>query len=233
MQQLRNYGDERQWAQCVYCWGPTQTRDHAPSKVLLDEPYPENLPVVPACEACNHSFSLDEEYLACLVDCALPGVASPDVVHRPKVRGALVQQPALVSLLTQARQEADAGVAFSVDVGRVRHVVLKLARGHAAYELNEPQLDEPSAVHVTPLAVMDPETRARFETPVPPSIWPEVGSRAMQRTAASIPAGADWIIVQAGRYRYMTAVGAATIIRMVLSEYLACEVVWSPTDTPV
>lgn len=49
MHQLRNYGDERQLSACVFCRRETETRDHVPSRVLLDEPYPENLPVVPAC----------------------------------------------------------------------------------------------------------------------------------------------------------------------------------------
>jgi hypothetical protein len=35
-----------------------------------------------------------------------------------------------------------------------------------------------------------------------------------------------WVVVQEGRYRFLTSTGAV-IVRMVLSEYLACEVVWS------
>lgn len=58
--------DKRLTGICVYCGGEPSTRDHVPSKVFLDEPYPENnLPVVPACETCNNSFSLDEE-VCCL-----------------------------------------------------------------------------------------------------------------------------------------------------------------------
>jgi hypothetical protein len=43
-------------------------------------------------------------------------------------------------------------------------------------------------------------------------------------------AGSDvfngWIVVQPGRYRYLAYVDSAVTVRMVLSEYLACEVVW-------
>jgi hypothetical protein len=46
----------------------------------------------------------------------------------------------------------------------------------------------------------------------------------MQRIAAG---ECGWITVQEGRYRFVAAAGAAAIVRMVLSEYLACEVVWS------
>ena len=37
-----------------------------------------------------------------------------------------------------------------------------------------------------------------------------------------------WIEAQQGRYRYLTSVGDEdVVVRMVISEYLACEVVWS------
>jgi hypothetical protein len=77
MLQTRTYGDERQLAFCAFCGGPTGTRDLCPSRVLLDEPYPENLPVVPACVACNTRFSPDEQYLACLVSCVVAGSTDP------------------------------------------------------------------------------------------------------------------------------------------------------------
>lgn len=233
MKQLCNYGDERQLARCVYCAGRTETRDHVPSKVLLDEPYPENLPVVPACGSCNAGFSLDEEYLACLVDCVLTGSVDAHGRHRDKIQRILARKPALALRLTQGRTEANGEVAFVPEADRVRNVVLKLARGHVAFELNEPQLDEPDALSFVPLALMDPDTRTTFESPRQTSILPEVGSRAMQRVVVACQgeaewiASADWITVQAGRYRYMADVGDGAIVRVVLSEYLGCEVVWS------
>ena len=68
MQQLRCYGDDRNKGFCVHCGGPSETVDHVPSKVLLDEPYPENLMAASACRKCNNDFSIDEEYLACLLE---------------------------------------------------------------------------------------------------------------------------------------------------------------------
>lgn len=42
------------------------------------------------------------------------------------------------------------------------------------------------------------------------------------------PATYPWVEVQSGRYRYLAALdGTETVVRMVLSEYLACEVRWS------
>lgn len=65
--------DERLKGSCVYCGGPPETVDHVPSRVFLDDPLPENLPVVEACRECNGGFSLDEEYLACLLECVMTG----------------------------------------------------------------------------------------------------------------------------------------------------------------
>lgn len=75
MKQIPNYGDQRQLAFCTYCGGPPDTRDHVPSRVLLDEPYPANLPAVGCCDACNSGASSDEEYVACIIDCAASGWA--------------------------------------------------------------------------------------------------------------------------------------------------------------
>ena len=47
---------------CIYCGKPSNTREHCPSKVFLEKPYPDDLPVLPACFECNNSFSSDELY---------------------------------------------------------------------------------------------------------------------------------------------------------------------------
>jgi hypothetical protein len=93
MEQLRNYGDQRNQEWCVHCGDPGETRDHIPSRILLDEPYPENLPVVAACRSCNAGFSLDEEYFACLVECVLAGGVEPERQLRPKIRRFLQAKP--------------------------------------------------------------------------------------------------------------------------------------------
>lgn len=229
MRQIRNYGDERQLGRCVYCaTGDTATRDHVPSKVLLDEPFPENLPVVPACETCNASFSSDEEYLACLIDVVLAGEVDSKKVPRPKVARLLVERPTLASRLFEAKTVKDSETQFLVEWNRVRTAIMKLARGHAAYELNEPQFREPTYYGVVPLTQLDQEQRTAFESVGGNlAVWPEVGSRAMTRLIEGQdlePGG--WIVVQPGRYRYIARVADEIIVRMVLSEYLACEVVW-------
>lgn len=138
MDQLKNYADNRLLNGCIYCCGPEETRDHVPSRVFLDSPFPTNLPVVPACRACNHGFSRDEEYLACLIESAIAASTDPDRIRRPRVADMLRRSPALRSRIEAAKSIEGGQLAFGIEGARVENVVLKLARGHAAYELSSP-----------------------------------------------------------------------------------------------
>lgn len=46
---------------CSYCGDLADSKDHIPSRNLLEKPYPDNLFTIYACKKCNQSFSLDEE----------------------------------------------------------------------------------------------------------------------------------------------------------------------------
>jgi hypothetical protein len=151
----------------------------------------------------------------------------PECLERPKIRTILRSRPALASRLSEARQEIGDRVTFDVEGDWVRRIIVKLARGHVLFDLNEPRYEEPSSVALAPISSMSADKRTQFETPPPLDILPEVGSRAMQRVLLS--AGAvqvDWVDVQEGRYRYLTLAVGEVVVRMVLSEYLACEVIW-------
>ena len=86
MKQIRTFSDERLDEFCSYCGKKPETRDHVPSKVLLDKPFPENLPIVPACKKCNEDLSLDEEYFSCLIECILCGTTEIDKLKREKIK---------------------------------------------------------------------------------------------------------------------------------------------------
>ncbi len=230
MQQLRCYGDDRNKGFCVHCGGPHETVDHVPSKVLLDEPYPENLMAAPACRKCNNKLSIDEEYLACLLECVIAGDTAPEKLHRAKVARILRENSSLLTRLQQARTDGAEGPVWAPEDDRVNRVVLKLARCHAAFELNEPRLQDPSRLEVKPLLLMTDDERVVFERGDDAFvIWPEVGSRAMQRL---IVAGTDaivegWLVVQEGNYRFRTSQANGLIVKIVLREYLGCEIVWN------
>jgi hypothetical protein len=230
MEQLRCFGDDRNKGYCIHCGGPSETRDHSPSKVFLDEPYPENLPVCPSCLRCNNAISIDEEYLACFLECVLAGDVDSASFQRSRIARLLDGKTALLERLRKSRMDVEGVPTWKVETERAKSVVLKLARGHAAYELNEPRTDLPLYIDFKPLRRMSDEAREAFEghsaTLVAP--WPEVGSRAMQRllVLGSEVYTEGWVVVQESNYRFRTSQEGGLRIQMVLREYLACQVCW-------
>lgn len=231
MRQFENFGDQRYQGYCVHCGGDNGTRDHAPSKTLLERPLPENLPVAPACRKCNNGFSDDEEYVACLLECVLTGTTDPARIVRPEIARALEKNRKLQRQIESGRRETENGPVWDFDGARVRRVLLKQARGHVAFEINEPHLEEPASVWFGPMDTMTPAQRDHFEGRNDGGLaaWPEVGTRAMQRLLVvddQVFQEDEWLTVQHGRYRYRVTQEDGATVRMVLSEYLGCQVTW-------
>jgi hypothetical protein len=99
VKQIRTYVDDRLAAFCYACGGAPAPRDHVPPKVFLDEPYPEDLPVVGSCRTCNEGASLDEEYVACVLEVAARGTVDPSGLTRPKIVRKLTKNPSLAARL--------------------------------------------------------------------------------------------------------------------------------------
>lgn len=164
MSHLFNYDDARQLTHCIYCGDDIETREHVPSRVFLDEPYPENLPVVGACGKCNRGYSLDEEYVACLIECARMGSVDPDFLEREKIRRILVRKPKLLGRIQKAFVNVGESPLFTVESKRFEYVLLKLALGHALFEQNEPVQEPPVSFSFGTLDNLSNETRKRFES---------------------------------------------------------------------
>lgn len=229
----------RQAGSCVHCGKLGETRDHAPSKVFMDIPYPRTMPTLPSCGTCNQGFSNDEEYLACFIECVIEGTSDPDRLKRTKVKKALRRNGKLKQIIERSRSEqlvfwGENNITWAPDMKRVRRVVLKLAHCHVAHELNEPQRHYPDHVFVHPLITLNEEQRKNFETLPDGVYWPDVNSRGMERSISAIQRvieGDDeyvnaWCHVQEGRYRYMAFSDGSMIVRGVISEYLGYEVIW-------
>jgi len=211
------------------------------SRAFLDAPFPEHLPGVGACLSCNNGFSADEEYLACLVEAAVAGTTDPKAMRRPSVQRAFARSVKLRARLEAARYEEAGKTWFAPEQARVLNVVVKLARGHAAFELSQPCREQPASVLCRPLITMSGQEREEFEEPYFPEILPEVGSRASRRLmviqptlagfGASVPVPGlmlqDWQEVQKDRYSYLaTDDGAEIRVRILIGGYLACDVRW-------
>ena len=222
------FSDDRLRGICTYCCRTPNTRDHVPSRILLDDPLPSNTPVVESCHDCNKGFSLDEEYFAAFLECAISGSTDPDKLSRPKIADALRHSPALASLIASSEVKTkDGQQIWQPDQQRVANVVEKLARGHAAFELNVIPAGEPS-IKTMPLMVMSDEQRNDFLNHQPTPFIPEIGSRAFIR-ACKNPVELEndlWQSIQPDRYEYLVSQCNGTNVRLLFSNYLGCEVNW-------
>lgn len=151
------FADSRLLQGCVYCGAKANTRDHVPSKVLLDDPLPDDLAVVSCCADCNNGFSSDEQYLACFIECVINGSTLPERLEREKIKRTLAARPFIAAAIDGCRSEEPGGrLLWKPDYDLVERVVLKLARGHVAYDCSESCQDEPSELRIVPLCCMSP-----------------------------------------------------------------------------
>ncbi len=235
MDQIEEFVDEREKSWCIHCGGwiaeLDTNRDHVPSKSLLREPYPANLPVVEVCAACNEGFSLDEEYLVVFLNCVLAGSTDPHQQRNPRVERILKNNSKLRARIDGSRKEyrtlgGETRSVWTPEVERVNRVIVKNARGHALFEYGEPMLRKPQSVWSAPLETLTTEQRAAFETIETGGGWPEVGSRMLTRVVTGQDLSGSWVIVQDGIYRYAVVQQGLILVRSVLFEYLATEVLW-------
>ena len=115
-----------------------------------------------------------------LIECVMVGDVQPDKMERTRIARSLRSNPRLAERLRRARRVVDEIPVWDTEINRIKNVLLKLARGHAAYEPNEPQLEEPDIFWARPIFTMSPEEYETFEERPKPGVvelgvWPEVG----------------------------------------------------------
>ena len=109
MHQLKIFQDERSEDFWSLCGGVLDTRDHVPSKVLMDPPYPVQIPTVPVCYACNNLLSKDEEYFACAIDCVINGDARSPLLRQSTLRS-FAKSPSLLAMIEAQRNASGARI---------------------------------------------------------------------------------------------------------------------------
>lgn len=220
---------------------PEKTREHIPSKCLLREPYPENLMVTKVCRKCNASFSCDEEYLSALLAAVLAGSTDPVKQKTLKASRRFTRQPALRARIEKSKIVTrtlfgETEIAFMPELKRVENVVLKNARCHALYEIDDwgAVFSEPDYIRCAPLRSLSQEQLIEFEKEDKDfSEWAEVGTRMFMRQCCSFDSSqsdmlGSWVVVQEGVYRFLASdSGDSVLIRSVIGEYLATETRWS------
>lgn len=115
---------------CIYCGDTATTRDHVPPKALLVQPFPLNLRTVPACQSCNVSWSLDEQYLAI----ALTYLADDPRIQAELETGgsidrALTAAPTLDDRITSSLSVKDGQLFFAPEIARMHRIAEKIAHG--------------------------------------------------------------------------------------------------------
>jgi hypothetical protein len=198
--------------------------------VLLDQPYPDNLFVVEACASCNASYSLDEQYLACLIEIVECGSTDPAELGRASVAATLRRQPFLAARIEAAVERLDGRFAVRPERARVERVVEKIARGLAVFETAEAARDAVAEIRYWPLHELEPGARERFLALGVPTLLPEVGSRMLQRVVVTDGAVAnDWQLVQPGRFSYAIEIlGSGTCVKLIIGDLIAAEIRLDP-----
>jgi len=195
----------------LYCGHKPDTRDQVPSRRLLDETMPANLPVVESCRSSNKGFSLAEEYVAFLLECVLCESTDTKYLKRENARRTLTYNSSQRERIESNRRDfEDSTTNRMPEEERGRNIILKIGRGYAAFELTLPQLERPARLYAMPPVLMSKPKRDMFERTGSGEIrgWPEIGSRAFLRACGAPPyenQSGPWIVVQDGIYRHSGA----------------------------
>ncbi|WP_147277386.1 hypothetical protein [Rhodovulum sp. 12E13] len=243
MEHIEDFSDERHKAWCIQC-GKTlssvqgaSNKDHVPSQCMLDKEAPENLPEVRICRECNTGFSSDEEYFVAFLGSVISGNADPKGQALKRSERILasnrkLQQDIENSLTVQKDPSGNKRVVFIPNMERILRVIVKNARGHVYFEHGQPAFGEPDHATAVPLELLSEDQADAFLTVDHGNAWPEIGSRMMERLAVTAFWGNDpdfvdgWVIVQPGVYRYTVIDDGRFVVRIIMREYLAAQVIW-------
>jgi hypothetical protein len=236
VQIIEEFSDDRLKSWCLHCGGWLVNLDcnvdHAPSKSLLQDPRPENLPTVPVCKTCNSGFSKDEAYMVACLSAAMSRTTEPAKQIIPSARRILEKSEPLQTEINRSSGYTTIGgeqrLVWKPDLERIERVVVKNARGHAFFEIGEPMMHKPASVKIVPLEYIPAGERAEFEdVGSGMGFLPEVGSRMMTRVFTGEDLTDDgWVLVQEGVYRYAAMQTGLMTVRSVMYEFLATEVYW-------
>lgn len=228
MERVKGIAFDRLKEYCTFCYtAKSQSRDHCPSKIFLNEPLPKDLSVVPSCIKCNGSFSLDEEYVACAVEFLKAFYSEFAHIKNEKIREILTAKPELKIQLNQTYKSYNGINKELFEDIRFENVLIKNALGHIKFELGLFVQRVPKEFYMFFLPEIDETFRNQFESPVrEPDFFPEVGSRLLFRLFERQDLDEkEWVVVQNGVYRFQLQQSADKInVKIVMNEFLAAEI---------
>lgn len=229
---------------CIYCGSIADTREHVPSKTFLKKPLPSDLPVLPACKKCNNGFSSDELYAKTYIECLKAVFINSNLDYlqvapsdRKEIREAKLS-------IKKAFDQKE--LVFDDRVGRV---LLKLAIGHAVYELSEGYYSLAWAgnplytKYIIRSTVSEAEWNSlEYAEAMNEKILPVIGSRVFRNLFVfQLPLKnsegngdlnlnllmMDWTDIQEGEYRYVAYFdNDKLVVKMIIMDFLYGEVVF-------
>lgn len=217
---------------CIYCGKPARTREHIPPKSLLIEPFPENLPTIPACFECNNGFSADEEYFICFLE-VLKSKIYVNYSISEHVSNILSKKESLHQLIESQISSKDSYIYPSFDTDRFTRIITKLAIGHAGYEYDDLNFDGATGLWFEFASNISEEYKAEFESPKLLDVIPEISSRFSCNACIiqNVDSGeafalSDWISVQDKRYSYHVSLNdsGGVSVKMIILDFLYCQV---------
>ena len=224
------YADDRLSDCCAYCGDFAETEDHVPSRCFLNQPYPQNMPVVPCCHKCNYEFSIDEEYVSCFIDCIKENTVDPHKIQREKTRKTLLHSPKLQERIASQIRDFGGVTIYDYEKDRFKKVIHKLAWGHLAYENDAISWDNQCNVSMWLLQEMSDVQKQLFFKPYVGDTLPEVGSRSLLNNFVLIPENnnacsflSQWITIQENRYSYCVSPDSNKV-KFIIADLLAVEV---------
>lgn len=232
---------------CIYCGGRSDTREHAPSRVFLRRPYPEDLRVLPACKKCNNGFSDDELYTEVYID-AMKYISGRSNAINDENKERIYKNKAFLDAQRDFVAYCD-GKELPTNI-KISKVLTKLAVCHCVYELSEGYSTDiweatPVSVKYTFAFDMPKLERDAFDyfIPMMDKKLPIIGSRVYNKLyvleAVLQEFRGDnqikqqfvvmnWTDVQDGEYKYVAWIekDETMHVRMVIHDFLYAEIVF-------
>ncbi len=190
---------------CVYCGNMANTKEHLPTKGIFDSIEDLNLMILPACFSCNNSFSEAEKYFVCFID-YLKSKVYEDYEIRSKTLRTFSKYPYLKDKIESHFIEIGNGqLKVDCDWDALELVMLKIARGHMAYEFSEIFMGEPKHFNYNFIFSINNEEVENYNSPVISNVLPEIGSRMFEQQLITLEGDSVylWKVIKENQYRYL------------------------------
>lgn len=221
---------------CIYCrTNIADSREHLPSRIFLDTPYPEEYSIVPACIKCNRSFSTDEVYVSCFIDKFRNVLSNYRIPLREKTVSSINYDNELAITLNEQIQIKREEVFIKYKPEQFSKILIKLAKGHLCQEQDKvfeseckiecnfkfkPDLTDDEIYHFEELPIVDKASECGSDF--------THGLFIVEGVGLPTQIFILWNEIQDGNYRYLTYFQHDKyVVRIVICETLFAEVLIS------